>query len=50
MISYDFVSPYLKTILGFVGIYDVTIVRVEGTAIPGMDVIALTKAMESFSI
>lgn len=28
----DFVSPYLKTILGFLGITDVEIVRAEGTA------------------
>ena len=33
MQPYDFVSPYLKTILGFIGITDVTIVRAEGTSL-----------------
>ncbi|MEZ0543141.1 FMN-dependent NADH-azoreductase [Fibrella arboris] len=46
MVAYDFAAPYLKTILNFIGIYDVTIVWVEGTAIPGMQETALTKALE----
>jgi FMN-dependent NADH-azoreductase len=32
MQSYDFVSLYLKTILGFMVMTDVEVVRVEGTA------------------
>lgn len=31
----DFVEPYLRTVLGFVGITDVTVVRVEGVALGG---------------
>lgn len=29
MTSYDFVVPYLKTVLGFIGLTDVTVVRAE---------------------
>lgn len=50
MMSYDFASPYLKTILGFIGLVDVTIVRVEGTAIPDLQATALSKAMDSIGV
>lgn len=30
---FDFVEPYLRTALGFIGITDVTVVRVEGSAV-----------------
>jgi FMN-dependent NADH-azoreductase len=33
MQAYDFVSPYLRTILGFLGMTDVEVVRAEGTAL-----------------
>jgi FMN-dependent NADH-azoreductase len=33
---WDFVEPYLRTILGFIGIQDVQTVRVEGTNIPAL--------------
>jgi len=45
MQSYDFSAPYLKAILGFLGITDVNIIRVEGTSIPGMQDITLEKAI-----
>ena len=32
--GYDFVAPYLKAVLGFLGITDVTVVRVEGHRLP----------------
>jgi FMN-dependent NADH-azoreductase len=48
MQSYDFSAPYLKAILGFLGITDVTIIRVEGTAIPELKDSALEKAVNSF--
>ena len=32
MKAFDFVEPYLRTILGFIGITDVDVVRVEGVA------------------
>ncbi len=50
MMSYDFAAPYLRTILGFIGLTDVTIVRVEGTAIPDLQATALAKAMDSVSV
>jgi FMN-dependent NADH-azoreductase len=34
--SFDFVEPYLRTILGFIGIEDIQTVRVEGTNIPAL--------------
>jgi FMN-dependent NADH-azoreductase len=32
--AYDFLVPYLKAILGFMGMTDITVVRVEGIALP----------------
>ena len=34
MKSLDYVEPYLKTILGFIGMTDITTFRIEGTMIP----------------
>jgi len=50
MKSYDFAAPYLKTILGFLGITDVSEVRVEGTASPDLKDFALEKAINSFAL
>lgn len=47
--AYDFVVPYLKAVLGFLGMTDVTVVRVEGTATPGAGETALAKALDGFS-
>lgn len=47
MQPYDFAGPYLKAILGFIGITDVNIFRVEGTAIPELKDAALGKAIDS---
>jgi FMN-dependent NADH-azoreductase len=33
MKAFDFVEPYLRTFLGFIGITDVDVVRVEGVAV-----------------
>jgi FMN-dependent NADH-azoreductase len=43
--SYDFSEPYLRAVLGFLGITDVTTFRVEGTAIPEFAENALPKAL-----
>jgi len=43
--EYDFVEPYLKWILGFIGMTDITTIRVEGLAIPGLKETALEKAI-----
>jgi len=48
--SYDFVSSYLKAVLGFLGMTDLTLVRVEGVNIPGLKEQALDKAIESIEI
>lgn len=47
MKSYDFTEPYLRAILGFIGLTDLTTFRVEGTAIPGIKETALVKAQET---
>jgi FMN-dependent NADH-azoreductase len=46
----DFVSPYLKVVLGFIGITDVSVVRVEGTAIPGLQETAMDRALSSIPL
>jgi len=45
--SYDFAEPYLRMILGFIGITDVTTFRVEGASIPDLKETALQKGIES---
>jgi FMN-dependent NADH-azoreductase len=42
--SWDFVEPYLRQILGFIGIVDVQTVRVEGMNIPLLSANAVQKA------
>jgi FMN-dependent NADH-azoreductase len=48
--SFDFVSPYLKFILGFLGITDVTIIRAEGLRMEGIKETAFEKGVESVVI
>ena len=45
MTAYDFVAPYLKTVLGFIGLTDLTVARVEGTSNPALEPTALTTAL-----
>src|SRR5450432_1201538 len=45
MKPYDFVTPYLQSVLGFMGITDVTIVRAEGTSMPQTKDVAIEKAV-----
>src|ERR1700730_6845220 len=47
MQPHDFVVPYLKWVLGFLGMTDITVLRVEGTAIPGIQETALEKGVKS---
>jgi len=47
---YDFVSPYLRTMLGFLGMTDLTIFRIEGVNIPGLKETALERAIENIRI
>lgn len=41
----DFIEPYLRHILGFIGLTDITFFRVEGLAVPGVRETALEKAI-----
>ena len=43
----DLTEKYLRNILGFIGITDITTFRVEGVAIPGIMETALPKALQS---
>lgn len=47
---YDFLTPYLKFQLAFLGITDVTTVRAEGFALPDVQSAALQKGIESIII
>jgi FMN-dependent NADH-azoreductase len=50
MKSMDFMEPYLRTILGFIGLTDLTIFRVEGTAIENLKDQAMDKAVASIHL
>ena len=41
----DFVEPYLRQVFGFLGITDVTVIRVEGTALPDVRAKAIAAAL-----
>ncbi|WP_288879966.1 FMN-dependent NADH-azoreductase [Pedobacter panaciterrae] len=43
----DFVEPYLRSILGFIGITDITVFRIEGTALPGNSETAIENGLNS---
>ena len=46
----DFVAPYLKAFLGFLGMTDLTVFRAEGLKVPGVKELAMEKAIESILI
>jgi FMN-dependent NADH-azoreductase len=46
----DSVTPYLQTILGFLGMTDVTFVRAEGFAVTELQENALNKAIDAFAV
>ena len=50
MKPYDFGEPYLRFILSFMGITDVTTYRVEGAGMPGIMETALQKGLESVEV
>ena len=50
MKSYDFAEPYLRMILGFIGITDVTTFRVEGTNVPDLKETAMQKGIDSIAV
>lgn len=48
--GFDFTEPYLKSILGFIGITDVTTFRVEGLGLPELKDTALEKAISLVTV
>ncbi len=48
--AHDFVEPYLRTVLGFLGLKDVTFFRVEGLAVTSLKAHALDKAIASIRL
>jgi len=50
MKPYDFTEPYLRTVLGFLGMTDVKTFRVEGVKVPGLQETALDKAIEAIEL
>ena len=46
----DFIEPYLRTILGFIGLTDITFFRVEGLNVPGVKETAMEKAIASVTV
>lgn len=47
MKSYDFTESYLRAVLGFIGMTDVSVFRVEGIFVPTLAATAMPKALES---
>lgn len=50
MKPFDFGEPYLRFILSFIGITEITTYRVEGAGIPGIMEHALEKGLESVAV
>lgn len=46
MKNFDFTESYLRAVLGFLGVIDITTFRVEGTALPEGENVALTRALK----
>jgi FMN-dependent NADH-azoreductase len=49
-VAYDHTENYLKIILGFVGLTDVTVYRAEGLTIPDLKETALEKAIDAVEV
>ncbi len=47
MKAYDFTENYLRAVLGFMGLTDVSTFRMEGIAVPNLGEQAVTKALEA---
>lgn len=50
MKDFDFSEPYLRFILGFMGITDITTFRVEGAGIPGIMETALAASLDAVAV
>jgi FMN-dependent NADH-azoreductase len=47
---YDFATPYLRWMLGFLGLTDVTVARAEGVKLPAFQPTALQKGIDSVAV
>jgi FMN-dependent NADH-azoreductase len=50
MQAYDFAAPYLRTVLSFLGMTDVTVARAEGVKLPDFQEQALQKGIDSVTV
>jgi FMN-dependent NADH-azoreductase len=50
MKAYDFTESYLRSVLGFLGMVDVTVYRVEGLSLPNLKDEALDKAVAAIAV
>ena len=50
MKPFDFVEPYLRHMLSFIGLTDISVFRVEGSSIPGIKDTALEKGISSIHL
>jgi FMN-dependent NADH-azoreductase len=50
MQPYDFATPYLRWMLGFLGMQDVTVARAEGVKLPELQLTALQKGIDSVTV
>jgi len=50
MKQFDFVEPYLRYVLGYMGMTDITVLRVEGSSLPAEQEIALERILANFSL
>jgi FMN-dependent NADH-azoreductase len=50
MQPYDFATPYLRWMLGFLGMRDVTVARAEGVKLPEFEPTALQKGVASVAV
>lgn len=50
MKAYDFTEPYLRVVLGFLGMTDLTAFRVEGVSVPDLKDQALEKAVAAIQL
>jgi len=45
--TWDYAEPYLRFILGFIGLTDITTLRIEGVGVPGVKENAVEKGLQS---
>ena len=50
MKAYDFIEPYLRSVLGFIGLTDLTFFRAEGLNVPGVKETAMEKAEAAVTV